>query len=353
MSAPAATPTLAGRALALLRANLVPLLFLVVCVAGISASERSLGFFREEVFSRVLRNAFIVLSLVIPIVAGLGLNFGIVLGAMAGEIGIIVAENYEVPGLEGLGLAAAVSLPISIAVGAATGACMNAARGREMVAGLILGFFANGIYQLLFMLLTGPVIPLRNPALLLPQGTGLRNTIDLAAISGEGEPLSRPAVAGIIAGLAALLLWFQRTKLGHDLRTVGQDQHVAGVLGIHVDRKRIIAMILSTVLGGLGMILYVHEIGTLNTYQSHEQVGFYAIAALLVGGATVERATVVQALAGTALFHTLILVLTQVGQERLGSPQVGEYLREFVAYTIIGVTLAIHAWHKARERRET
>ncbi|HVY61154.1 MAG TPA: ABC transporter permease, partial [Planctomycetota bacterium] len=138
---------------------------------------------------------------------------------------------------------------------------------------------------------------------------------------------------------------------GQDFRAVGQDQHVSGVLGIDVDRKRILAMILSTVLGGLGMVLYVHDIGSLNTFQSHEQVGFYAIAALLVGGATVERATVWQALLGTALFNTLILVLTQVGQERLGSPQVGEYLREFVAYTIIGVTLVIHAWSKAREKR--
>ncbi len=339
-------------ALNLLRAWLVPLLFAAVCAAGISLSNRSAGFFADEILVRTLRNAFIVLSLVIPIVAGLGLNFGIVLGAMAGEVGIIVAENYAIEGLGGLGTAAAVSVPIAIGAGFATGKCMNAARGREMVAGLILGFFANGIYQFVFMLLAGPVLPLRNPALLLPQGTGLRNTIDLAAIQAAGEPLPRAAVLAIVAALAGALVWFQRTKLGQDLRAVGQDQHVAGVLGIDVDRKRVLAMILSTVLGGLGMILYVHEIGTLNTYQSHEQVGFYAIAALLVGGATVERATVAQALVGTVLFHTLILVLAQVGQERLGAPQVGEYLREFTAYTIIGVTLAIHAWHKARQRSD-
>jgi simple sugar transport system permease protein len=335
-----------------LRANLVPILFAAVCAAGIAASSHSTGFFAREVLERSLRNAFIVLSLVIPIVAGLGLNFGIVLGAMAGEVGIIVAENCEVAGLPGLGAAAAISIPISVAVGWAVGRCMNAARGREMVAGLILGFFANGIYQLVFLLLAGPVIPLRNPRLVLDGGVGLRNSIDLESVAEAFGRHPREAAGAIIAALALALVWFQRTKLGSDLRAVGQDQHVSAVLGIDVDRKRIVAMILSTVLGGLGMVLYVHDIGSLNTFQSHEQVGFYAIAALLVGGATVQRATVWQALVGTVLFNTLILVLTQVGQERLGSPQVGEYLREFTAYTIIGVTLAIHAWSTRGRRSE-
>jgi simple sugar transport system permease protein len=267
---------------------------------------------------------------------------------MAGEAGIIVAENLGVRGVPGVLLAIGVSLPISVALGAATGAVMNAAKGREMVTGLILGFFANGVFQLVFLLLAGPVIPFGNKALLLSQGTGLRNMIDLEA---TGDALPRAAVFALTGALAIALLWLARTKLGQDLRAVGQDLHAARILGIDVERKRITAMVISTVLGGVGMVLYVVDIGTLNTYQSHEQVGFYAIAALLVGGASVERASVAQALVGTALFHALIPVLTQVGQERLGSPQVGEYLRELAAYVIIGATLAIHAVRKARERR--
>ena len=40
----------------------------------------------DEMLVRVGRNSVLVLSLLIPILAGLGLNFGIVIGAMAGQI---------------------------------------------------------------------------------------------------------------------------------------------------------------------------------------------------------------------------------------------------------------------------
>jgi simple sugar transport system permease protein len=199
-----------------------------------------------------------------------------------------------------------------------------------------------------FLILAGPVIPFSNKALLLPQGTGLRNSIQLDAIYGAAP---RSAVFAAIGALTLAILWFQRTKLGQELRVIGQDAHAASVLGIDVNARRITAMIISTVLGGFGMVLYVLDLGTLNTFQSHEQIGFYAVAALLVGGAGVDRATVWHALIGTALFHALIPVLTTLGQERLGSPQNGEFLREFALYAIIGATLAIHAIKKAREKR--
>ena len=148
------------------------------------------------------------------------------------------------------------------------------------------------------------------------------------------------------------LIWFFRTKLGQDLRAVGQDSHVARVAGISVARCRIIAVILSIVLAGIGQIIFLQNMTVMNTFQSHEQVGFYAIAALLVGGATVTRATIGNALLGTILFHTLIVVVALSGQKIMESAQIGEYLREFVAYAIIGVTLAIHAWKGRKGFRE-
>jgi simple sugar transport system permease protein len=86
----------------------------------------------------------------------------------------------------------------------------------------------------------------------------------------------------------------------------------------------------------------------MNTFQSHEQVGFYAISALLVGGATVRRATIWHAILGTFLFHAMIVVVALAAQKRMGSAMIGEYLREFFGYAIIGVTLAIHAWKAPR-----
>src|SRR6266581_3553780 len=160
----------------------VPLLFTLLCVFGAWVAHLTPAFLIRELLSRFARNAVIVLSLLIPILAGLGLNFGIVLGAMAGQIAAILVTYWKVPGIGGFALAALLAVPIAILFGLGTGALFNRSKGREMVTGLIAGFFANGLYQLLFLFAVGSVIPWHAPNMLLPQGYGLRNTVDLIGI---------------------------------------------------------------------------------------------------------------------------------------------------------------------------
>ncbi|HHT73072.1 MAG TPA: ABC transporter permease, partial [Firmicutes bacterium] len=155
----------------------------------------------------------------------------------------------------------------------------------------------------------------------------------------------------VIAGACVGLHFFSRTKLGQDMRSVGQDRHVAAVAGIDVNRVRIAAIILSMVMAAWGHIIFLQNIGTFSTYGSHEQVGLYSAAALLIGGATVARATIGHALLGTLLFHTLFIVAPAAGRQLFGDAQIGEYFRVFVAYGIIGITLAMHAWKQILQRR--
>jgi simple sugar transport system permease protein len=77
----------------------------------------------------------------------------------------------------------------------------------------------------------------------------------------------------------------------------------------------------------------------------------FAIAALLVSGATVTQATVGQALLGTVLFHTLFVVSPLAGKALAGDAQIGEYFRVFVAYAVITVALVLHAWQTTRAAR--
>jgi simple sugar transport system permease protein len=292
----------------------------------------------------------------------LGLNFGIVLGAMAGQIAAILVTYWHIGGVAGFGLACLLAVPIAILFGIATGWLFNRARGREMVTGLIAGFFANGLYQLLFLFAIGTLIPFADPRMVLPQGFGLRNTVDLTGIQYAmddwlrlrvdmgGSPVRVPIAAiGIIGLFCAFNLFFQRTKLGQELRAMGQDSHVAATAGIRVDRNRIIATVMSTVFAAWGQLFFLQNMGTMNTYSSHEQTGMFAIAALLVSGATVSRATVGQALLGTLLFHTLFVVSPLAGKALAGDAQIGEYFRVFVAYAVITVALVLHAWQKGRK----
>jgi simple sugar transport system permease protein len=347
-------------------AQMVPLLFLVLCIAGIAIARLPLPYLASELVTRFGRNSFLILSLILPIVAGLGLNFGIVIGAMAGQIGAILVTAWGVHGIAGLAFAIALATPLAVIFGWLVGNLFNRAKGREMVTGMIAAFFANGVYQAVFLLLVGRIIPLSAPEMILPQGFGLRNTIDLAGIQYAldglipfefrwGTWLVRIPLANILLTglLCAGIVGFLRTKIGQELRAIGQDAHVSAIAGIAVERNRTLATILSTVLAAWGQLIFLQNIGTLNTYNSHEQVGMFAIASLLVSGATVSRATVGQAILGTLLFHTLFTVSPIAGQRIAGDAQIGEFFRVFVAYGIITVALALHAWQSVRARRRS
>ena len=78
----------------------------------------------------------------------------------------------------------------------------------------------------------------------------------------------------------------------------------------------------------------------------------FAAAAILIGGASVSKATIGHALLGTVLFHTLFIVSPLAGRNLFGDAQIGEYFRSFVAYGVIAVALGLHAWKKLMQGRK-
>ena len=155
----------------------------------------------------------------------------------------------------------------------------------------------------------------------------------------------------ILIGIFCLfIVWFRRTKLGQDMRAIGQDMAVAEAAGIPVERTRIIAIVISTVLACFGQIIFLQNIGTMNTYNSHDQAGMFAIAAILIGGASVSRATITNVFVGVILFHLMFVVSPMAGKELIGQAQLGEYFRVFVSYGIIALALVLHAWKRHRDR---
>ncbi len=82
----------------IVRDNSVPVLFIIICLIMIPLSGFSPSYVLNEVMTRLGRNSFMILSLLIPIMAGMGLNFGMTLGAMAGEIGLILVADWQIWG---------------------------------------------------------------------------------------------------------------------------------------------------------------------------------------------------------------------------------------------------------------
>ena len=339
--------------------NLVPIIFIVIGIFGIIYSGFSATAIANEMMTRLARNSFLVISLLIPIMAGMGLNFGMTLGAMAGQIGLIFITEWGVVGIPGMVLAAIISTPLSILLGYVCGKILNMANGREMVTSYIIGFFVNGVYQLVVLFLMGVIIPIKSD-ILLPRGYGIRNTVNLIGIRKCLDNLIPLKIAGVsiplatflvIALLCVFILWFRKTKLGQDMRAVSQDMEVARDSGIKVEQTRILSIIISTVLAGYGMIIYLQNMGTLNTYNSHNQIGLFSAAALLVGGASVSKANIRNVFLGVILFHLMFYVSPYAGKNLIGEAQLGEYFRVFVSYGVITLALVMYEMRKKREGR--
>ncbi len=350
-----------GKIVDLLANYAVPLIFIVISAVAIPYSGFSASYLIQELLTRIGRNSFLILSLLIPIMAGMGLNFGMVLGAMAGQIGLIFVSDWAIVGIPGIVLAMIIGTPIAILLGILCGSVLNRAKGQEMVTSYILGFFINGVYQLFVLYFMGWLIPITNPALVLSRGYGIRNAVSLLGVRMVLDHLIPLKIGTItipvatylvIAAFCFFIVWFCRTKLGQDMRAIGQDMPVADSAGIPVNKTRIIAIVISTVLACYGQIIYLQNMGTLNTYNSHDQAGMFSIAALLIGGASVSRAGIGNVFLGVVLFHLMFIVAPMAGKNLMGQAMIGEYFRVFVSYGIIAIALVLHAWKRYRERAE-
>ena len=339
--------------------NAVPIMFILICLYCIPMSGFSASYLLNEVMTRLGRNAFLILSLLIPIMAGMGLNFGMTLGAMAGEIGLIFVADWQIWGIPGLVLAAIISIPISIGLGVFIGKILNKAKGREMITSYMIAFFMTGIYQLVVLYMMGPIIPIKHASIKLPRGYGIRNTVSLLNMRQSLDNLIPLKIGGVKIPVLTLILivlaclfivWFRRTKLGQDMRAVGQDMEVARDAGINVERTRVIAMVMSTVFAGFGMIIYLQNVGNFPTYTAHSQIGMFAIAALLVGGASVDKAGIGNVFLGVILFHTMFIVAPKTGAAITGDSMIGEYFRVFVSYAVITVALVMYEAKKRKAK---
>ena len=347
--------------------NIVPIIFILISAVMAPLSGYSGGHLVQEVVSRIGRDTFLVLSLLIPLIAGMGINFGLALGACAGQIALILVTDWHVTGATGMFLAMLISMPISILLGFFGGYLLNRAKGREMITSYVLGFFMVGVYQIIVLFGMGGVIPINDESIVLSRGFGIRNTISLDGVKGSFDTLIDKLVgfpiriAGIniplfsffvVAALCLATWWFRRTKLGQEVRAVGQDMGVSATSGINVGRTRIISMIISTVLAGFGQLIWLQNVGVMTVYTGANSVALYAAAALLVGGATASKAGIPRVIVGTGLFHLLFIVMPLASVTIFGMSAIAEQFRVFVSYSVVAVALVMNAWNTKKEREQ-
>ncbi|HCF93185.1 MAG TPA: ABC transporter, partial [Firmicutes bacterium] len=92
--------------------------------------------------------------------------------------------------------------------------------------------------------------------------------------------------------------------------------------GINIRKMRYTGVIMSTVLGAIGIIVYAQSYGFLQLYNAPLYMAFPAIAAILIGGATLRKATISQVIIGSILFFTLLTTALPVVQTVLDGSEV-------------------------------
>lgn len=180
----------------------------------------------------------------------------------------------------------------------------------------------------------GTVIPAENESLLLKSGVG----IDISILN-----------ILIIAAVSVFIHILLKSKLGINLKAVGESMEKSESLGIDVNKMRIIAIIISTVLATYGQIMYLQNVGMLSVYTAQSNREIFSSAAILAGGAGIRNANIRNVFLGLFLFHLLFVVSPSAGQTLFSNVAIGEYFRTFVSYAVICLAIIFNV----KERRST
>jgi len=294
-----------------------------------------------DVLNRFGQNGIFVLAMVPMIQSGCGLNFGLSLGIIAGLIGGILSIQLGLVGAFGFVGAIALAAPFALLFGWAYGRVLNKVKGEEMTIAMYVGFAS-----VMFMCIMWIILPFDSPTMIWGYGgKGLRTTISLDSfykrILNDFLAVRMTPTAVIPTGellfffLCTYLVWsFLRTKTGTAMTAVGSNPDFARASGISSDRMRTLSVIISTFLGAVGILVYQQSYGFLQLYTAPLQMPFAAVAAILIGGASVNKGSMLNVVVGTFLFQGLMTMTPSVINSALQT-DMSEVIRLIVSNGII------------------
>ena len=118
------------------------------------------------------------------------------------------------------------------------------------------------------------------------------------------------------------------------MTAVGSNPIFATASGVSADRMRTLSVILSTWLGAVGIIVYEQSFGFIQLYMGPFNMALPAVSAVLLGGASVNKASIANVVIGTLLFQG-ILTMTPSVMNGLIQMDVSEVIRIIVSNGMI------------------
>lgn len=292
--------------------------FIAVMFALAPVSGNKISTLLSNIINRFAWNGILVLSMVPMIHSGCGLNFGLPLGIEAGLLGVTLAIELGFTGKTVFFAAITIALPIAIIFGVLYGFLLNKIKGGEMMIATYVGFSAVSLMCICWVML-----PYSNPVIVWGYtGKGLRTMISIEnyfyeVLSGflrfEILGVTVPTGALLFFGLLACGIWaFLHTKTGTAMTAVGSNPVFARAAGINIDRIRMLSVVLSTVLAAIGIINYQQGFGYVQLYTAPYSMAMPAVAAILLGGASVNKASIFNVVVGTILYQAIVTTTPNV-----------------------------------------
>ncbi len=271
-----------------------------------------------NIINRFSWNAVLVLAMVPMIHAGCGLNFGLPLAIICGLLGGTLSIQLGFTGAMSFVMAIVIATPFAVILGGGYGLLLNRIKGGEMMIATYVGFSVMSFFCMMWLLL-----PYSSPTMVYGlSGNGLRPTISLDGFYNQvlakilhikiGN-IEIPTGSLLVFALLAFLMWaFLHTKTGTAMTAVGSNAAFARAAGIDVDRTRMLSVIMSTWLGAMGILMYQQGFGFIQLYNAPNNLTMPTVAAILIGGASVNKATIPHVIIGTVLFQGIVTMTPTV-----------------------------------------
>ena len=272
----------------------------------------------SNIINRFSWNGILVLAMVPMVHSGCGLNFGLPLGIISGLLGATLSIEFGFTGRLSFLMAILIATPFALIFGTIYGWLLNKIKGGEMMIATYVGFSSVSMMCMMWLLL-----PYHSPNMVWGlSGKGLRTTISLEgyydqALAGIAQinigRISIPTGTLLFFALLAFGIWaFLHTKTGTAMTAVGSNPAFAKAAGINVDKIRMLSVVMSTWLAAIGILVYEQGFGFIQLYMAPFYMALPAVSAILIGGATVNKATIMNVIVGTILFQGIVTMTPTV-----------------------------------------
>ena len=291
----------------------------VIFVLACLMSEYFLTSYNMTIIVRAL--AFVGLitigQAILMMMGELDLSLGAIAGFVAVTVGILVVEN---------GMAPWVGFAFGLGMGALCGLINGALVAFLRLHSLVLTIGMAGVYG--------------GANLVMTEGVAITGIPEVLTNVGRGTLFGMPVpFVVMLAILIVVTIVIQRTALGRYVYAIGDNGDAAKILGIKVDRVRILAFSFAGLLSALAGMLMMMRLGTAQPSIGQEWV-LAPIAAAVIGGVATTGGTgsPVGAILGAVIIGIISNIIVLLG--------VSPYWQGIVSGAIVVIAISVDSTYR-------